>query len=99
MLLKRFNNYSNGLAVATEWVVDDPEELKEPRYFYDDYEELVLDVESRHRIKIGTPIVFTYDFGNGLKYQSEVTTYGKIRISKILGRNMIISHCSYDSRR
>ena len=74
--------------MATEWVVDDPEELKEPRYFYDDYKELVLDVESRHRIKIGTPIVFTYDFGNGLKYQSEVTTYGKIRISKILGRNM-----------
>jgi len=78
----------NGLAISTEWVVDDPEELKEPRYFYDDYKELVLDVEARKRIRIGTPIVFTYDFGNGLKYQSEVTTYGKIRLSKILERNI-----------
>jgi hypothetical protein len=78
----------NGLAISSEWTPEDPEELKEPRYFYDDYKELVLDVESRHRIKIGTPIVFTYDFGNGLKYQSEVTTYGKIRLSKILERNI-----------
>ena len=88
MLLKRFNNYSNGLAVATEWTPEDPEELKEPRYFYDDYKELVLDVEVRHKIRIGTPIVFTYDFGDGLKYQSEVTTYGKIRLSKIIEKNI-----------
>lgn len=78
----------NGLAVSTEWTPEDPSELQEPRYFYDDYKELVLDVEVRKKIKIGTPIVFTYDFGNGLKYQSEVTTYGKIRVSKILEKNM-----------
>ena len=53
----------NGLAVASEWTPEDPEELKEPRYFYDDYKELVLDVEYRGRIRIGTPIVFTYDYG------------------------------------
>lgn len=78
----------NGLAVATEWTPEDPSELQEPRYFYDDYKELVMDVEVRKKIKIGTPIVFTYDFGNGLKYQSETTTYGKIRVSKILEKNM-----------
>ena len=78
----------NGLAVATEWTPEDPSELKEPKYFYDNYAKLLKDVEIDHKIKIGTPIVFTYDFGNGLKYQSEVTTYGKIRISKILGKNI-----------
>jgi hypothetical protein len=78
----------NGLAVLSEWSIEDPEELKEPRYFYDDYKKLVLDVEVNKTLKIGTPIVFTYDFGNGLKFQSAVTTYGKIRLSKILEKDI-----------
>jgi len=78
----------NGLSTLSDWTPEDPEELKEPRYFYDDYKKLVLDVEVNKTIKIGTPIVFTYDFGNGLKFQSEVTTYGKIRLSKILEKDI-----------
>lgn len=77
----------NGLAVATEWTPEDPEELKEPRYFYDDYVKLLRDVEVDHIIKVGTPIVFTGKAGT-LDYQSKITTYGKIRISKILERDM-----------
>ena len=72
----------------SEWTPENPKELQDPRYFYDDYVKLLKDVEVEHKIGVGTPIVFTYDFGNGLKYQSEVTTYGKIRISKILEKNM-----------
>ena len=78
----------NGLSTLSDWTPEDPEELKEPRYFYDDYKKLVLDVEVNKTLKIGTPIVFTYDFGNGLKYQSAVTTYGKIRLSKILEKDI-----------
>lgn len=77
----------NGLAVATEWTPEDPKELKEPRYFYDNYAELLKDVEVEKKIKVGTPIVFTGEVG-GVKYKSEVTTYGKIRLSKILGVNI-----------
>ena len=77
----------NGLAVATEWTPEDPEELKEPRYFYDDYVKLLRDVEVDHTIKVGTPIVFTGKAGK-VDYQSKITTYGKIRISKILERDM-----------
>lgn len=78
----------NGLSTLSDWTPEDPEELKEPRYFYDDYKKLVLDVELNKTLKIGTPIVFTYDFGNGLKFQSAVTTYGKIRLSKILEKDI-----------
>ena len=73
----------NGLAVATEYVVDDPSELTEPRYFYDDYVTLLKDVEVEHKIKVGTPIVFTGKIGS-VDYNYKVTSYGRIRISKIL---------------
>lgn len=74
----------NGLAVATEYVVDDPEELKSPRHFYEDYVSLLKDAEIKKVIKPGTPIVFTGKIGD-INYQSKVTSYGRIRLSKILG--------------
>lgn len=77
----------NGLAVLTEWTPESAEELKEPRYYYDDYVKLLKDVEVNKVIKIGTPIVFTGQVGK-VKYQSEITTYGKIRLSKILEKNI-----------
>ena len=78
----------NGLAVATEWTPDeDVSELQEPRHYYTDYVQLVKDVEVNHVIKIGTPIVFTGKVG-GVEYQSKVTTYGKIRVSKILEKDI-----------
>lgn len=77
----------NGLAVATEYVVDDPEELKSPRHYYTDYVTLLKDAEINKVIKPGTPIVYTGKIGN-VEYQSKITSYGRIRISKILDADL-----------
>ena len=78
----------NGLSHLTEWTPDESQsELTEPRYFYDDYTQLLKDVEVEKKIKIGTPIVFTGKVGS-VEYQSKVTTYGKIRLSKILDKDI-----------
>jgi hypothetical protein len=73
----------NGLCALTEYVFDDPNELMEPRYYYDDYATLLKDVEVEKKIKYGTPIIFTGKVGNE-EYQSQRTCYGRLRISKIL---------------
>lgn len=73
----------NGLNVATEVTPEDPKDIEEPRYFYDDYVKLLKDVEVDKKIKIGTPIVFTGKLG-GVDYKAKKTTYGRLRISKIL---------------
>lgn len=73
----------NGAAVATEYVYDDPEELESPREFYTDYKQLVKDVEIDKKFSIGKPIVFTGKIGS-VDYQSKVTSYGRLRISKII---------------
>lgn len=77
----------NGLADATEFTPEDPKELKEPRYYYTDYTQLLKDVEVDHKIKYGTPIVFTGKIGN-VDYKNKITTYGKIRISKIIDADL-----------
>lgn len=41
------------------------------------------DVEIEKKIKVGTPIVFTGKIGN-VDYQSKITSYGRLRISKII---------------
>lgn len=73
----------NGLCVATEFTIENPDDLENPKYFYTDYVELLKDVEVEKKIKIGTPIVFTGKIGS-VDYKSKTTCYGKIRISKIL---------------
>ena len=82
----------NGLAVASEWTPEDMSELQEPRYFYDDYAKLLKDVEVDKIIKVGTPITFTgklnNKYGEEIDFQSKVTTYGKLRLSKILGTDI-----------
>ena len=80
----KFNHETlNGLAVATEYTPEDPDDLKNPKYFYTDYVQLLKDVEIEKKIKVGTPIVFTGKIGN-VDYQSKITSYGRLRISKIL---------------
>lgn len=81
----------NGLCVASEYTPDDPEDLKDPKHFYTDYVELLKDVEVNKKIKIGTPIVFTGKIDN-IEYQNKITTYGRIRVSKILGVDMDLIH-------
>lgn len=73
----------NGLNVATEYTPDDPKEIEEPRHYYDDYVKLLKDVEVEKKIKIGTPITFTGKLG-GVNYKMKNTSYGRLRISKIL---------------
>lgn len=75
------------MAVATEYVVDDPEELKSPRHYYTDYVTLLKDAEVKKVIKPGTPIVYTGKIGS-IDYQSKITSYGRIRISKILDADL-----------
>ena len=77
----------NGGNVATQYVYKKEDELKDPKYFYDDYAKLLEDVEVNEKIKIGTPIVFTGELG-GIKYQSKITSYGRLRTSKIIGADI-----------
>lgn len=88
----------NGLAVASEYVLEDPSELEEPRYFYDDYVQLLKDVEVEHKIKMGTPIVFTGKIGDE-EYNYKTTSYGRLRISKILGVDMEKIHILDDPKK
>lgn len=77
----------NGMADATEYTPKDPDDLKDPKYYYTDYSKLLKDVEVDHVIDYGTPIVFTGELG-GVDYQSKITTYGRLRISKIIGADI-----------
>lgn len=88
----------NGLAVVSEYVLEDPSELDEPRYFYDDYVQLLKDVEVEHKIKMGTPIVFTGKIGDE-EYNYKTTSYGRLRISKILGVDMEKIHILDDPKK
>ena len=73
----------NGLAVVSQYTPDDPKELKDPRYYYTTYEDVLRDAEVEKKIKLGTPICFTGEVG-GVKYNRKITTYGRLRLSKIL---------------
>ena len=78
----------NGLAVMTEFVPDeDPNELNDPRYYYTNYVDVLKDCEVEHKIKIGTPITFTGKVGSE-NYKNKVTCYGKLKLSKILDRDL-----------
>ena len=84
----KFNHETlNGLAVASEYKPEDPDDLKNPKYYYTDYIQLLKDVEVEKKIEVGTPICFTGKIGN-VDYQSKVTSYGRLRISKILDADM-----------
>lgn len=73
----------NGLACATEWKPEKPEDLENPVHYYTDYVDLLKDVEIEHKIDYCTPIVFTGKVGS-VKYQNKITTYGRLRLSKII---------------
>ena len=77
----------NGLAVMTEFTPDDPKELEDPRYYYTNYVDVLKDYEVEHKIKIGTPITFNGKVGTE-NYKNKVTCYGKLKLSKILDRDI-----------
>ena len=73
----------NGLADATEFTPENDDDLENPKYYYTDYVELLKDVEVNKKISVGTPIVFTGKCGE-LEFNNKTTTYGRLRISKII---------------
>lgn len=77
----------NGGNVATTYDFEDPIELTEPRQYYTDYAQLLQDVEVDNKIKYGTPIVFTGKVGE-LEFKNKITTYGRLRTSKIVGKDI-----------
>lgn len=72
----------NGLAVATE-VKGTPDEIDNPREYYEDYAKLVKDAEIHKTLPINKPIIFTGTI-DGIEYKSKKTTYGRLRVSKIV---------------
>ena len=78
----------NGLAVMTEFTPDkDLSELDDPKYYYTNYVDVLKDCEVEHKIRIGTPITFNGKVGSE-EYKNKVTCYGKLRLSKILDRDI-----------
>lgn len=72
----------NGLAVATE-VKGTQEEIDNPREYYEDYIELVKDAEVKKTLPINKPIIFN-GVVDGIEYKNKKTTYGRLRVSKIV---------------
>ena len=70
------------MAVATE-VKGKPEEIDNPMEYYNDYAELVKDAELRKRLPINKPIIFDGVI-DGIEYKNKKTTYGRLRVSKIV---------------
>jgi len=73
----------NGLANLSEVIPEDPSDIDDPKYYYTDYAQLLKDVEVEGKIKATTPIVFSGKVGE-LEFQSKKTTYGRLRLSKII---------------
>lgn len=77
----------NGAAVATQYVYEDISELEDPKEYYTDWAQLVKDVEVDKKIPVGKPIVFTGKVGD-LEFKNKVTSYGRLKVSKILGQDL-----------
>lgn len=77
----------NGLSHASEFTPNDPDDLKNPKYYYTDYAQLLKDVEVDHKLSYGTPITFTGKIGD-VEYKNKITTYGRLRISKIIDADL-----------
>lgn len=77
----------NGANVATTYVTKDLNELENPKHYYESYADLIKDVDIDGKIKPGTPIRFTGKVGN-LTYKNKITSYGRLRTSKIIGKDI-----------
>lgn len=87
-LIYRFQHEAlNGAANLSMYVYDDPKELEDPTEFYDDWAKLVRDVEVDEKIPATKPIVFTGKVGD-LEFKNKTTTYGRLKISKIVGADI-----------
>lgn len=73
--------------MSTKIEYDDPEELKEPHIYYDSYAQLLKDVEIDHKLSMNRLILFSGKVGE-LEYKNQVTTLGRLRISKIINADI-----------
>lgn len=73
----------NGLALASEVVCEDPEEIDDPKEFFTSYADVLKAVEVDKTLDYCKPIVFTGKIGSE-EYNNKKTTAGRLRLSKIL---------------
>ena len=73
----------NGLALASEVVCKDPEEINDPKEFFTSYADVLKAVEVDKTLDYRKPIVFTGKVGSE-EYKNKITTAGRLRLSKIL---------------
>lgn len=73
----------NGLALASEVVCEDPEEMNDPKEYFTSYSDIIKAVEVDKTLDYRKPIVFTGKIGSE-DYKNKITTAGRLRLSKIL---------------
>ena len=78
--------------MATKIEYDDPDEIKDPHLYYDNYIDLLKDVEINKKFSINRLIVFNGEIdtpdGGKIKYNNQVTTLGRLRLSKMIGADI-----------
>ena len=79
----------NGLALSTKIEYDDENEYTEPHNYYDDYVTLLKDVVINKKISDNRLILFNGEIetpdGGKIKYNNQVTTFNRLRLSKMIG--------------
>lgn len=84
--------FLNGLAAATKITYEDESELKEPHLYYDSFAELLKDSEINNKVNSNRLIVFNGTIktpdGGEIKYNNQVTTLCRLRISSIIGADI-----------
>jgi hypothetical protein len=77
----------NGLCVLSEVRTGDPKEIKDPKFYYTNWSDLVKDVEINRTVEFDRPIRFTGKIGTE-EYNNKITTYGRLKISKVIDRDI-----------
>lgn len=75
------------MAVATSITYDDPSEIDDPRLYYESYADLLKDVEVNKKIPLTRLVRFSGQVGE-LKYENQITTLGRLRISRIINADI-----------
>lgn len=77
----------NGLALASEVVCEDPNEMEDPKEYFTSYAEILKRCEVDKDLDYRKPIVFNGKLGDE-EYKNKITTPGRLRLSKILGADI-----------
>ena len=77
----------NGLSELSEVRPDQPEDLDDPKEYYDSWKDLVMDAEVHKTLPVKKPIMFTGKIGSE-EYDHKITTYGRLKISKVIDADL-----------